>query len=82
LAFCSGFKFFIVGHTDTVGNYAHNVDLSNRRAVAVAAVLVKDFKIDRNRLQSVGIGPAAPIGSNASEEGRAKNRRVETVLRQ
>jgi outer membrane protein OmpA-like peptidoglycan-associated protein len=75
-------NIFIVGHTDTIGNYAHNIDLSNRRAVAVAAVLVKDFKIDRNRLQSVGIGPVAPIGSNASEDGRAKNRRVEMVLRQ
>lgn len=72
---------FIVGHTDTVGSYEHNVDLSSRRAAAVAAALVKDFKIDAKRLQAIGIGPAAPISSNASEAGRAGNRRVEMVLR-
>jgi len=72
---------FIVGHTDTVGSYEHNVNLSNRRAAAVAAALVKDFKINTNRLQSIGIGPIAPMSSNASEAGRAGNRRVEMVLR-
>jgi len=72
---------FIVGHTDTVGNYEHNVDLSSRRAAAVVAALVKDFKIDAKRLQAIGVGPVAPISSNASEASRAGNRRVEMVLR-
>ena len=72
---------FIVGHTDTVGSYEHNVDLSSRRAAAVVAALVKDFKIDAKRPQTIGIGPAAPISSNASEADRAGNRRVEMVLR-
>lgn len=71
---------FIVGHTDTVGSYKHNVDLSSRRAASVAAALVGEFKIDAKRLQAAGIGPVAPVGSNANEVGRSINRRVEMVL--
>lgn len=77
----SSANVFIVGHTDTEGSYTHNVDLSKRRAEAVAAALAKNYKIEAKRLQATGIGPVAPIGSNASEAGRAGNRRVEMVLR-
>ena len=81
LAINSSANVFIVGHTDTAGTYAHNVDLSTRRAEAVASALTKNYKIDAKRLQAIGIGPAAPVSSNASEDGRAINRRVEMVLR-
>lgn len=74
-------KVFIVGHTDNDGSYQHNVELSSRRAAAVAAALVKTHKIEDGRLQAIGVGPVSPIGSNASEEGKATNRRVEMVLR-
>lgn len=73
-------KVFIVGHTDTSGDYSHNVDLSGQRAKAVTDALIAAYKIDRNRLRAVGVGPVAPAGSNSTEEGKAKNRRVEMVL--
>lgn len=70
---------FIVGHTDMTGSFEHNVDLSNRRAVAVVEALVTDHGISGERLTPRGVGPFAPIGSNDSEAGRALNRRVELV---
>lgn len=74
-------KVYIVGHTDNVGTLEHNVELSQARANAVVKVLSAKFGIDVNRLQSRGIGPFAPVASNANEAGRAKNRRVELVER-
>ena len=70
---------FIVGHTDSQGAYDHNMDLSRRRAEAVAAELVKSYGIGKQRLRTAGLGMLAPVGSNATEEGRALNRRVELV---
>lgn len=70
---------FIVGHTDSQGAYDYNLDLSRRRAEAVAAELVKNFRIAQARLRTAGVGMLAPVGSNASESGRALNRRVELV---
>ncbi len=70
---------FIVGHTDNQGAYDYNLDLSRRRAEAVAAELVKSFRIARPRLRTAGVGFLAPVGSNASDGGRALNRRVELV---
>ncbi|MBI1203349.1 MAG: OmpA family protein [Rhodopseudomonas sp.] len=70
---------FIVGHTDNQGSYDHNMTLSRQRAEAVAAALVRSYKIARPRLRTAGLGFLAPVGSNASEEGRALNRRVELV---
>ena len=72
-------RFLVVGHTDMVGNYDHNLDLSSRRAAAVIGALAKSHSVDRSRLKSVGIGPASPVAGNASEDGRARNRRVELV---
>ena len=69
----------IVGHTDSQGAYDHNVDLSQRRAEAVAAELVRGYQVARPRLRTAGVGFLAPVGSNASEDGRALNRRVELV---
>jgi outer membrane protein OmpA-like peptidoglycan-associated protein len=70
---------FIVGHTDNQGAYDYNVDLSRRRAEAVAAELAKSYRIAPARLRTAGVGFLAPVGSNASEGGRALNRRVELV---
>jgi OmpA-OmpF porin, OOP family len=69
----------IVGHTDSQGAYDYNMELSRRRADAVAAELAKSYKIAAARLRTAGVGFLAPIGSNASDDGRALNRRVELV---
>ena len=72
-------KLLVVGHTDNVGEFVWNMDLSKRRAESVIAVLSSQYKIDRKRLTPVGVSFASPIASNGSEEGKAKNRRVELV---
>jgi OmpA-OmpF porin, OOP family len=72
-------RLLVVGHTDNVGGYAFNVDLSQRRAAAVVAALVTRFGIVKNRLTPVGVSFASPVASNVTEDGRAKNRRVELV---
>ncbi len=73
------FKLRIEGHTDSVGNAAHNMDLSQRRAEAVKAVLSEQFKVEPDRLSTAGLGATKPIDSNDTAQGRAQNRRVEFV---
>ena len=70
-------KLRITGHTDNVGGAASNLDLSKRRAAAVAAVLSKEFRIAADRFQTEGKGDTQPLSSNTKPEGRAMNRRVE-----
>lgn len=70
-------KLEIDGYTDSVGDAAHNLDLSKRRAQAVAGVLASQFGVDAGRLTVNGFGAAKPIGSNDTSDGRAANRRVE-----
>jgi len=70
-------KLEIGGHTDNTGDKNHNVKLSQDRAAAVVAALVKTYGIDAARLHAQGYGGNKPVASNASEDGRAKNRRVE-----
>jgi len=72
-------KLRIEGHTDSVGNSDHNLDLSRRRAEAVKAVLVAQFNIDASRLTTAGLGATKPVDSNDTPQGRAQNRRVEFV---
>lgn len=72
-------KLAIEGYTDSTGDAKHNQDLSQRRAEAVKTVLVSQFGVDAGRLNASGLGPAKPIASNDSAEGRAANRRVEFV---
>lgn len=72
-------KLLVVGHTDNVGALASNMDLSKRRAAAVVQVLTAKYAIAAARLSAQGAGPLAPVASNSTEEGRAKNRRVELV---
>jgi len=69
----------IVGHTDSDGDDASNMDLSKRRAANVKEALVKDFAIDANRIETDGLGESQPIGPNDSVENKAKNRRVEFI---
>lgn len=72
---------YVIGHTDNVGTLDFNMNLSQRRAEAVVEALVSRHGIARERLHPVGIGPLSPVTSNRTEEGRAKNRRVELVER-
>jgi OOP family OmpA-OmpF porin len=72
-------RVLIVGHTDAQGTLEHNQDLSVRRARSIAEALAREHGIERSRLIPVGVGMAAPVGSNRTEDGRAKNRRVELV---
>ena len=71
-------KILVVGHTDTVGAFEYNRSLSQKRAESVVANL-KDKGIASTRLFPVGVSFASPIASNGTEDGRAKNRRVELV---
>jgi outer membrane protein OmpA-like peptidoglycan-associated protein len=72
---------FIVGHTDMQGSHEHNLELSRNRAAAVVGELVKKYGVATDRLTPAGVGSLAPVAVNTSEAGRAKNRRVEMVLR-
>jgi OOP family OmpA-OmpF porin len=72
-------KLLVVGHTDNIGSLAFNMDLSQRRAIGVVNVLASRFGISKDRLTPVGVSFASPVASNQTEDGRAKNRRVELV---
>ncbi|MGZ7107090.1 MAG: OmpA family protein [Candidatus Angelobacter sp.] len=72
-------KVYIVGHTDMVGEAGSNVKLSQARAQAVVNALVTKNGVASARLVPFGAGPYAPVATNKTEEGRAKNRRVELV---
>lgn len=72
-------KLYVVGHTDNVGSFDANMKLSKDRANAVANALSGKHGIDAARLKPYGVGPLSPITSNDTEEGKAKNRRVELV---
>ena len=71
-------KVWVVGHTDNVGSVDSNLALSGARAAAVVKTLVAQG-IDARRLAPHGAGPYAPVASNATDGGRAHNRRVELV---
>ena len=72
-------KLWVVGHTDSVGQVDANMKLAQGRAAAVVAALTPMHGIAPARLKGYGVGPLAPVASNAAEDGRAKNRRVELV---
>jgi len=74
-----GLKIFVVGHTDNEGSIESNIKLSQDRGEAVLQALVRDHGIAATRLKSFGCGLYSPVASNDTEEGRAKNRRVELV---
>jgi len=72
-------KIVIEGHTDNTGELTYNGKLSQRRANAVKGYLVEKFGIEASRLSTKGYGEVRPIESNATKEGRQKNRRVEAA---
>jgi len=72
-------KLYVVGHTDNQGMQDANMDLSMRRANAVILALTSKYGVAAARLKALGDGSSAPVASNDSEDGRAKNRRVELV---
>jgi outer membrane protein OmpA-like peptidoglycan-associated protein len=75
----ASFKYWVVGHTDTDGRTDDNQRLAEARARAVVAVLVSTYGIPAARLEGYGVGPLAPVATNDTEDGKAKNRRVELV---
>jgi len=72
-------KYIIVGHTDNVGDFEANLKLSKERADAVKNELVSKYSVKAEQLIAYGDGQTAPVTTNATKEGRAKNRRVEIV---
>lgn len=73
-------KLFVVGHTDAVGELEANLTLSADRAKAVVKELTTRG-INASRLKAAGVGPWAPVATNRTDDGKAKNRRVELVDR-
>ncbi|MDH3649698.1 MAG: OmpA family protein [Saprospiraceae bacterium] len=72
--------YYVVGHTDDTGNVDDNVSLSQNRAKAVIATLLK-LDVPASQLAAYGVGPFSPSSTNRSDLGKSQNRRVELVLR-
>jgi OmpA-OmpF porin, OOP family len=72
-------KLYVVGHTDNVGNIDANMKLAKDRADAVVNTLVTKYGIPAARLKAYGVASLSPVASNETDEGKAKNRRVELV---
>ncbi|SDL58352.1 Outer membrane protein OmpA [Pseudomonas indica] len=70
----------VEGHTDSIGTDAYNQGLSERRANAVRDVLVNQYGIEGSRVDTVGYGESRPVADNATDAGRAINRRVEAEV--
>jgi outer membrane protein OmpA-like peptidoglycan-associated protein len=70
----------VEGHTDSIGTDAYNQGLSERRANAVRDVLVNQYGVEGGRVNAVGYGESRPVADNATNEGRAINRRVEAEV--
>ncbi len=77
----SALQVRIVGHTDSVGSFEMNMELSRARAAAVVAALVAEHGVAASRLEAHGVGPLAPVATNTTPEGKSRNRRVEIVQR-
>jgi len=74
-----GLRLRVEGHTDSQGDDAYNLALSQRRAAEVRQALIERYGIDPARLAAQGLGEEQPVADNATPEGRARNRRVELV---
>ena len=70
----------VAGHTDSVGTDAYNQKLSEKRASAVREVLVNQYGVEGGRVNAAGYGESQPVADNATESGRAINRRVEAEV--
>jgi outer membrane protein OmpA-like peptidoglycan-associated protein len=75
-----GARIEVGGHTDSLGSPVFNQELSEERAHVVRQYLVEKEGIDGGRIESRGYGSSKPVASNASEEERQKNRRVEFTI--
>lgn len=75
----AGLKLYLVGHTDNVGSLDANMKLSKDRAEAVVKALTGKYGIAAARLKPYGVASLCPVASNDTEDGKAKNRRVELV---
>jgi outer membrane protein OmpA-like peptidoglycan-associated protein len=73
--------FIVVGHTDSDGSFNANIKLSEQRADAVVKELVSKHAVDPKQVSSYGVGSVSPVTSNSTEDGKARNRRVELVQR-
>ena len=74
-------NYYVVGHTDDVGSKDYNISLSEGRAKSVIDGLVKKFNVSNKNLEPVGLGLEFPVVENINEDSRAKNRRVELILK-
>jgi len=74
-----GLRLKVVGHTDMTGSLDANMKLSQARGEAVVQALVSQHGIAASRLKGFGVGPLCPVATNDSEDGKAKNRRVDLV---
>lgn len=81
LKFYDGYRIAIIGHTDSVpvtsGRYKSNKELSSARAISAAEYLINTKKIPAKNLEWTGRGEYDPVADNSTEDGRAKNRRIE-----
>jgi outer membrane protein OmpA-like peptidoglycan-associated protein len=68
-------EILVVGHTDNQGAFEYNISLSSQRANSVARYLTEIHGIDQNRMRAEGVGFLAPVASNETPDGRARNRR-------
>ncbi len=70
----------IEGHTDGVGDYQKNLELSQNRANSIYQYLISTMGAEAAKISVIGLGGSKPIANNSSEEGKAKNRRIEIVI--
>jgi outer membrane protein OmpA-like peptidoglycan-associated protein len=73
-------QIVIEGHTDSYGGDEANLALSRRRADAVSAYLTSELNVPAFRISSVGYGETQPIANNDTEQGRARNRRIDVII--
>ena len=76
----SGLMFVVAGYTDNTGSAKYNYELALLRAVNAASYLTTDKKIEPGRMMVMSYGEKSPVADNATEAGRAKNRRVEILV--
>jgi OOP family OmpA-OmpF porin len=75
----AAYRFRIEGHTDTIGSADYNKELSDRRAAAVVDYLAANFKVDRSRLEPVGMGEQGLLVPTPDQTSEPRNRRVAVV---
>ena len=81
IAIYPGAKITIEGHTDAYGTDETNLKLSQQRADAVAQYLLANSNLSADKVEAVGYGETSPIANNETKEGRAKNRRIDVVIK-